>query len=78
LTDHDSSEQPGLRLDGQTFAVSGASRGIGREYSLLLARLGANVVVNSVSAGSAQRVVEEIQALGGTAVAVQNARRPAR
>jgi NAD(P)-dependent dehydrogenase (short-subunit alcohol dehydrogenase family) len=60
-----------LRLDGQTFAVTGASRGIGREYVLLLAARGANVVVNSIGAGSAQRVADEITAGGGAAVAVQ-------
>jgi NAD(P)-dependent dehydrogenase (short-subunit alcohol dehydrogenase family) len=38
-----------LRLDGQTFAITGASRGVGREYASLLGRLGANLVLNSSS-----------------------------
>jgi NAD(P)-dependent dehydrogenase (short-subunit alcohol dehydrogenase family) len=58
--------------------VTGAGRGIGREYALLLAHYGATVVVNDVGgardgtgrdAGPAQEVVEEITSAGGTAVA---------
>jgi NAD(P)-dependent dehydrogenase (short-subunit alcohol dehydrogenase family) len=58
--------------------VTGAGRGIGREYALLLAHYGAKVVVNDVGgardgtgrdAGPAQEVVDEITAAGGTAVA---------
>ncbi len=57
--------------------VTGAGRGIGREYALLLARYGAMVVVNDVGgardgtgsdAGPAQEVVDEITSSGGTAV----------
>jgi NAD(P)-dependent dehydrogenase (short-subunit alcohol dehydrogenase family) len=58
--------------------VTGAGRGIGREYALLLAHYGAKVVVNDVGgardgtgrdAGPAQEVVDEITSAGGTAVA---------
>jgi NAD(P)-dependent dehydrogenase (short-subunit alcohol dehydrogenase family) len=58
--------------------VTGAGRGIGREYALLLASRGARVVVNDVGgardgsgedAGPAHEVVDEITACGGTAVA---------
>jgi NAD(P)-dependent dehydrogenase (short-subunit alcohol dehydrogenase family) len=58
--------------------VTGAGRGIGREYALLLAQYGAKVVVNDVGgardgsgsdAGPAQEVVDEITSAGGTAVA---------
>jgi NAD(P)-dependent dehydrogenase (short-subunit alcohol dehydrogenase family) len=55
-----------LRLDGQTFAITGASRGIGREYALLLGRMGANVVVNA-SSDAAREVAAEV---GDQAVAV--------
>jgi NAD(P)-dependent dehydrogenase (short-subunit alcohol dehydrogenase family) len=68
----------GLRLDGRVAAVTGAGRGIGRAYALLLAELGAKVVVNDLGgsttgtgsdAGPADDVVKQIQAAGGTAVA---------
>jgi 3-oxoacyl-[acyl-carrier protein] reductase len=65
-------------LEGKVAAVTGAARGLGRVEALELARLGARVVVadlGSASDGSgsdkdaAQRVVEEIEAMGGEAVA---------
>lgn len=61
--------------------VTGAGRGIGREYALMLAQHGAKVVVNDLGgaldgAGSdatpAQQVVDEIRAMGGEAVADDN------
>lgn len=64
--------------DGRVCVVTGAGRGIGREYALMLAAEGASVVVNDVGgardgtgadAGPAQQVVDEITATGGTAVA---------
>ena len=68
----------GLRLDGRVAAVTGAGRGIGRAYALLLAELGAKVVVNDLGgstlglggdAGPADEVVRQIRAAGGVAVA---------
>lgn len=61
-------------LQAQTFIITGAGKGLGRGYALHLAALGANVVVNNRShAGearsSAERVVAEITAAGGKAVA---------
>jgi NAD(P)-dependent dehydrogenase (short-subunit alcohol dehydrogenase family) len=64
--------------EGRVCIVTGAGRGIGREYSLMLAEHGAKVVVNDVggeidgegrSTGPAHDVVEEIVAAGGEAVA---------
>jgi NAD(P)-dependent dehydrogenase (short-subunit alcohol dehydrogenase family) len=58
--------------------VTGAGRGIGREYALMLAHEGAKVVVNDFGGsrdgtgggtGPAQEVVDEITAFGGEAVA---------
>ena len=68
----------GLRFDGRVAAVTGAGRGIGRAYALLLGQLGAKVVVNDLGGstlgrgqdtGPADEVVEQIQAAGGTAAA---------
>jgi 3-oxoacyl-[acyl-carrier protein] reductase len=61
-----------MKLQGKAAIVTGASRGIGKEIALELARQGANVVVNY--AGSQQRaneVVDEIKALGTDAFAIQ-------
>ena len=60
------------KFSGKTAVVTGASRGIGREVALLLAREGANVTVNySGSQQRAEQVVQEIVANGGQAIAVQ-------
>lgn len=73
-----------LRYDGQTAIVTGAGRGLGRQYALLLASRGANVLVNdfggtrSGQADSeeaqqcAEQVVAEIVSGGGKAFANQD------
>ena len=65
-------------LAGRVAVITGAGRGIGREHALLFAAEGAKVVVNDLGgdadgtgadASPAQRVVDEIRAAGGEAVA---------
>ncbi len=61
-----------MKLQGKAALVTGASRGIGREIALELARQGANVAVNySGSEAKAQEVVAEIKALGRESFAIQ-------
>jgi 3-oxoacyl-[acyl-carrier protein] reductase len=59
-------------LKGKTAVVTGASKGIGAGIAKGLAAAGASVVVNYASSREdADRVVAEIAAKGGTAVAIQ-------
>ena len=61
-----------MLLEGKIALVTGASRGIGRQIALTLAKEGAVVIVNyNGSAAKAEEVVKEITEAGGTAEAVQ-------
>jgi NAD(P)-dependent dehydrogenase (short-subunit alcohol dehydrogenase family) len=65
-------------LEGRAALVTGAGGGIGRDLALAMAAAGASVLVNDIGtsvkgegrdAGPAQKVVDEIRAHGGKAVA---------
>ena len=65
-------------LEGRVAIITGAGNGLGREHALLFASEGARVVVNDLGgnpdgtgadASPAQKVVDEIVAAGGEAVA---------
>ena len=66
-----------ISFEGRVAIVTGAGGGLGRAYARELARRGAKVVVNDLggsrdgsgSSDAAARVVEEIEAAGGTAIA---------
>ncbi|MDP2840435.1 MAG: SDR family NAD(P)-dependent oxidoreductase, partial [Syntrophales bacterium] len=70
---------PEIRFDGRVAIITGAGAGLGRTYALELAKRGAKVVVNDFggardgagtgSSSPADRVVAEIRAAGGEAVA---------
>jgi 3-oxoacyl-[acyl-carrier protein] reductase len=61
-----------MKLEGKVALVTGASRGIGREIALELARQGANVAVNySGSEAKANEVVDLIKEMGRDAFSVQ-------
>jgi NAD(P)-dependent dehydrogenase (short-subunit alcohol dehydrogenase family) len=57
-------------LTNKVAIVTGASRGIGRSIAFQLARAGAKVVVSSRKLEACETVVKEIQAEGGTAMAI--------
>ena len=65
-------------LQGKVVVVTGAGGGIGRDFAHAMAAKGAKIVVNDIGssvsgegkdAGPAQKVVDEIKAKGGSAVA---------
>jgi len=60
-----------FRLEGKVALVTGASRGLGREFALTLARAGADVAITSRKADALEAVRAEIAALGRRCFAVE-------
>lgn len=61
-----------MNLEGKVALVTGASRGIGKEIALELARLGANVVINYAgNEALAEEVAQEIRDLGRESFAIR-------
>jgi 2-deoxy-D-gluconate 3-dehydrogenase len=60
-----------FRLEGHRALVTGAARGIGRDSALALAEAGAHVVVGVRTLATAETVLEEIRAAGGSATAIE-------
>ena len=74
----ESNNRPVRLCEGRVAVVTGAGRGVGRAYALLLASHGAKVIVNDLGVGAdgsnadaspANEVVREIKTAGGDAIA---------
>lgn len=67
-----------IRFDNKVVVVTGAGNGLGKDYALYFGKHGAKVVVNDLgssmkgtgaSSSAADKVVDEIRASGGQAIA---------
>lgn len=59
------------KLDGKAAVVTGAASGMGKAIAALYAKEGAKVVASDLNLEGVQQTVAEIEAAGGTALAVQ-------
>ena len=60
-----------IDLSGKSAIVTGSGRGIGRETALLLAKAGASLTIADMDEAGAKSVAEEINSMGGKAIAVK-------
>jgi NAD(P)-dependent dehydrogenase (short-subunit alcohol dehydrogenase family) len=69
-----------MTLEGQVAVITGAARGLGRAYALLLAKLGADIVINDINMESAKEypeeltadtVMDEVRALGRRSIGIE-------
>lgn len=60
-----------MRLENRVAIVTGARRGIGRAIALALAKEGAKVVVSDINQEDCQKVVGEIEIMGGKGLALK-------
>tara|TARA_B100001939_G_scaffold112034_1_gene96840 strand:+ start:1443 stop:2219 length:777 start_codon:yes stop_codon:yes gene_type:complete len=60
-----------FNLEGKNAFVSGASRGLGRQFANALAKAGANIVITSRTLGSLETTKQEIEALGRKCIEIE-------
>ena len=60
-----------MNISGKIFIVTGASSGIGEVLSKKLAKKGAQIICASRNLEKLNRVVDEIEIQGGTAISIQ-------
>lgn len=59
-----------MRLEGKAAIVTGAARGIGREYALRFAQEGASVAILDMREDGAKETAKLVEDAGGTAIAI--------
>jgi len=70
VASHLTNSYPQGLLKDEVVIVTGAAQGIGRSVAEIAAKEGAKVVVSDLDEAKAQKVVDEIKAAGGDAIAV--------